>query len=210
MKDRKTDREQVPSKDESTNSSIKRDDSGIASETLQSKFIQRGRLDIHHHQTAAKHLKQGADALNARDYQKAIEEFLLVIQHNRESAEAHFHLGLAYFMLEDYEKAIDAYKMAIACEPSEVAVYINLASTYRMLKRYDEAIDVYENAIRFIPNHPELHSELGAVYSLRGKRREAISAFKSAMRLKLKSSKEFQTNGKHRRRIEIVLNAFVF
>ncbi len=130
MRDKKTDEVQD---NMSTESSLKRDDSSISSETLQNKFIQRGRLDIHHHETAAVHLKQGADALNAREYEKAIEEFLLVIQHNRESAEAHFHLGLAYFMLENYEKAIDSYIMAIACEPSEVAVYINLASTYRML-----------------------------------------------------------------------------
>ena len=117
MKDRKTDK---TDNNVESDSYLKRDESSIPSKTLQNKFIQQGRLDIHHHQTVATHLKLGADALEARDFEKAIEEFLLVIQHNRESAEAHFHLGLAYFMLEHYEKAIDAYKMAIACEPSEI------------------------------------------------------------------------------------------
>ena len=60
-------------------------------------LIQRGQVDIHAHQTAAKHLKDGADALNARNFAKAIEAFQQVIQFNRESAEAHFHLGLAHF-----------------------------------------------------------------------------------------------------------------
>lgn len=171
------------------NSNLSREDSSITSETLQKRFIDRGRLDIQLHEIVARHLQQGADALNARNFNKAIEEFLTVIQHNKDSAEAHFHLGLAYFMLEDYEKAIDAYKLALLCEPMELEAYINLASTYRILKRYDKAIEVYERAIRLLPNKPILHSELGAVYSLQGKRNEAVNAFKTAMRLKLKSNR---------------------
>ena len=61
------------------------EDSAVSSNETQKELIQRGRVDIHTHQTAAKHLKQGADALNARNYAKAIEEFQQVIQHNRES-----------------------------------------------------------------------------------------------------------------------------
>ena len=101
MKDNKTDPENA----------LVPDDSAVSSSDTQKRLIQRGQVDIHTHQTAARHLKDGADALNARNYPKAIEEFQQVIQHNRESAEAHFHLGLAHFMLGEYEKAIDAYKM---------------------------------------------------------------------------------------------------
>ena len=137
MKDSKTDAART----------LKPDNTEVASSRLQKELIQRGRVDIHTHQTVTKHLKQGADALNARDYGKAIEAFQQVIQHNRESAEAHFHLGLAYFMINDYENAIDAYKMAVACEPSEATAHLNLAATYRVLKRYDEAVEVYTRAI---------------------------------------------------------------
>ena len=173
-------------------SPLKTDNAKITSELLQKRFIQRGRLDIHLHQTVSKHLKQGADALNARNYQKAIQEFLQVIQYNNDSAEAHFHLGLAYFMLNDYEKAIDAYKKAITCEPNEIESYINLADIYRLLKRYDDAISVYEQATKIRPDNPELFSELGALYTLQGKRREAISAFKNAMLSKLNPKKQYR------------------
>ena len=78
--------------------------SSVSSSRLQKELIQRGRVDIHAHQTAAKHLKQGADALNVRDYAKAVEEFQQVIQHNRESAEAHFHLGLGTFYVRRLRK----------------------------------------------------------------------------------------------------------
>lgn len=190
MKESKISEEQSSKIDVSENSSLKQEGSVISSERLQNQFVQRGRIDIHLHEAAMKHLEQGAEALNARDYKKAIREFLQVIQHNKGSAEAYFHLGLAYFMLEDYEKAIDAYKNAITCEPGEVAVYTNLAETYRLLKRYDEAISVYETATQNLPNIPELYSELGAMYSLQGKRQEAVKAYKTAMIVKLKSSLE--------------------
>ena len=188
MKDSEINEQHASNEDVSGNSPLKQDGSVILSERLQNQFVQRGRIDIHLHEAASKHLKQGAEALNHRDYKKAIQEFLHVIQYNSSSAEAHFHLGLAYFMLEDYEKAIDAYKYAIICGPSEVAAYTNLAETYRLLKRYDDAIRVYETAIQNLPNNPKLHSELGKVYSLKGKRQEAVHAYKTAMVLKLKDS----------------------
>ena len=173
-------------------SPIKPDNVKIPNELLQKRFIQRGRLDIHIQRSVSKHLKQGADALNARDYEKAIQEFLQVIQYNNDSAEAHFHLGLAYFMLNDYDKAIDAYKKAITCEPNEIESYTNLADIYRLLKRYDDAILLYEQATKIKPDNPELFSELGALYSLQGKRREAISAFKNAMLKKFKDTKPYR------------------
>ncbi len=188
MKDTKTHKIQESDEDVSDNSPLILTGGVISSERLQNQFVQQGRIDIHLHEAAAKHLKQGAEALNDRNYKKAIQEFLQVIQHNNGSAEAHFHLGLAYFMLEDYEKAIDAYKNAIICEPNELTVYTNLAETYRLLKRYDDAIRVYQAAIQNTPDNPELHSELGTMYSLKGKRQEAVNAYKRAMILKLKDS----------------------
>ncbi len=185
--------EQKKSNDgETMTSSLTQDSAKITNEILQKRFIQRGRLDIHLHQTISKHLKQGAEALKSREYEKAIQEFLQVIQYNNDSAEAHFHLGLAYFMLNDYDKAIDAYKKAITCEPNEIESYTNLADIYRLLKRYDDAISVYEQATKIRPDNPELFSELGALYTLQGKRREAITAFKTAMLNKINATKPYR------------------
>ncbi|MCG9127374.1 tetratricopeptide repeat protein [Candidatus Poribacteria bacterium] len=174
---------------ESVASPLKQDNAKIKNELLQKRFVQRGRLDIHVHKTVSNHLKQGAEALNKRDYKKAVQEFLQVIQYNNDSAEAHFHLGLAYFMLNEYDKAIDSYKMAITCEPTEITSYTNLADIYRLLKRYDDAVSVYIQATKIQSDNPELFSELGALYTLQGKRREAISAFKSAMLIKFKNTR---------------------
>ena len=87
MKDNKTDAENA----------LVPDDSAVSSERTQKELIQRGQVDIHTHQTAAKHLKDGADALNARNYPKAIEAFQLVIQHKQRVGRGTFPSRLGTF-----------------------------------------------------------------------------------------------------------------
>ena len=61
MKDSKTD----------TGSALTPDDAEVSSSGLQKELIQRGRVDIHTHQTVAKHLKQGAGCFKKSRFQKS-------------------------------------------------------------------------------------------------------------------------------------------
>ena len=70
------------------------------------KVIQRVREHAQSYRAAAKHLRQAIDALNTKDYQRAIGEFQQALQHNRESAEGHFYLGLTYFMVGEIRRGI--------------------------------------------------------------------------------------------------------
>ena len=63
MKERKT----------GTERALTPEKSSVPSSGLQKELIQRGRVDIHAHQTAAKHLKQGADALNVETTRKRLK-----------------------------------------------------------------------------------------------------------------------------------------
>ena len=67
MKDSKTD----------TGRALTPDDAEVSSSDLQKELIQRGRVDIHKHQTVA--ITETGRCLKARDYGKAIEEFQRVI-----------------------------------------------------------------------------------------------------------------------------------
>lgn len=163
-------------------------DSSMIQGMPQDDLIQRGREDVHAYQVAAELLDQAIAALNAKEYQKAIEAFQNALQHNRESAEGYFYLGLAYFMVGDYENAAASYKLAIACEPADATAHLNLGMAYQLLKRYDEAIHAYQRSIALAPNNPETYSQLGSAYAARGKRQEAVAAYKEAIRIKLLNS----------------------
>ncbi len=110
-------------------------DTSITERMSQGDAIQRGQELMQSYQAAAEHLNRAVVALNARDYQKAIEEFQGALQHNRESAEGHFYLGLTYFMVGDYENAAASYKRAIFCEPTDPMAHLNLGIAYQLLKR---------------------------------------------------------------------------
>jgi len=114
-----------------SNRALTPSDSPIIQKTPGEDLIRRAREDVRASQATDKHLNKAVDALNAKDYQRAIEAFQHALQHNRESAEAHFYLGLSYFMVGDYPNAAASYKMAIACEPMDATVHLNLGTVYQ-------------------------------------------------------------------------------
>ena len=61
MKDKKSDAENA----------LAPDDSAISSNDVQKELIQRGRVDIHTHQTAAKHLKKRCGCLKRSKLRKS-------------------------------------------------------------------------------------------------------------------------------------------
>ena len=68
-------------------------DVNIDSGMPRDKAIQRGREHAQTYRAASAHLNRAIDALNSKDYPRAIGEFKLALQHNLESAEGHFYLG---------------------------------------------------------------------------------------------------------------------
>lgn len=165
-------------------------DSGMPSD----KAIQRGRDHAQTYRAASVHLNQAIDALNSKDYQRAIGEFQQALQHNRESAEGHFYLGLTYFMVGNYGEAAASYKRAIVCEPSDPMIHLNLGIVYQLQEQYDEAIGSYQRSIALAPNNAEVYSRLGSVYTAQGKRQEAVAAYKNAIRIKLLTDTKSETN----------------
>ena len=158
------------------------------------RVIQRGREHAQSYGAAAKHLSQAIDALNTKDYQRAIGAFQQALQHNRESAEGHFYLGLTYFMVGDYEEASASYKRAIMCEPSDPMIHLNLGIVYQLQERYDDAVGSYQRSIALAPNNAEVYSRLGSVYTAQGKRQEAVTAYKNAVRIKLLTDTKSETD----------------
>lgn len=157
------------------------------------KAIQRGREHAQTYRAAAAHLNRAIDALNSKDYPRAIGEFQQALQHNRESAEGHFYLGLTYFMVGNYGEAAASYKRAIVCEPNDPMIHLNLGIVYQLQEQYDEAIAAYKRSIALSPNNAEAHSRLGSVYTAQGKRQEAVAAYKNAVRIKLLADTKSQS-----------------
>ncbi len=70
--------------------------------------------------------EQGVQAYQQNEYQTAIEQFELALQHGKASAALYYNLGNAYYKLDDIGSAILNYERAKKMEPRDEDVEFNL------------------------------------------------------------------------------------
>ncbi len=114
---------------------------------------------------------QKADsALNASDYELAIEHYFLCIDTGelspRRLADAFYNLGNAYSAKENYYQAVRDYTEAIALDPNHAWAYNNRCWAYGLLRRPDEALRDCDEALRLLPEQPEILDSRALAYWL--------------------------------------------
>ena len=72
------------------------------------------------------------DAYNAGDYNKAIENYLEIIEAGQHSAELYFNLGNSYYKLNQVAPSIYYYEKALLLKPNDAEIKNNLAYAQNM------------------------------------------------------------------------------
>jgi tetratricopeptide (TPR) repeat protein len=107
-------------------------------------------------QDAAEKINQANEALQAKDYAKALElyESAMANLGDVQVPEAiNFNIGLAAYSSDSYEKAIQYFEKAVAAEANVDKCYEYIAGSYTKLEKYDEALDYYKKAIAASPEN---------------------------------------------------------
>ena len=112
--------------------------------------------------TAQDFLEAGKSALDARDYERAVEELKQAIQLNDNLTEAHFRLGNAYLQMQRHTNAEAAYRDALLIEPNDADVHANLGVALYSQNRFAEAEGSFRTGLQLSPSDAELHYLLGA------------------------------------------------
>lgn len=133
--------------------------------------------------TTLDYLNKGTYFYTLGDYEKAIEQFTLMLKVNPNDVFTHFVLGYMYDKSGLTNLAIEELKEAIRLDPGYVNAYNNLASIYHQLGRINEATEMLEAAMRLNPEYVELHENLGAIYFSLKRYDQARSAFQRAIEL---------------------------
>lgn len=92
------------------------------------------------------HFEKGVQLTLKGQYDEAIKEYEITIQHNPKSAEAHNNLGFAYMDKGDVDKAIEHQKHAIEINPDLANGYFGLAMA---LEKKGEKKGALENWKKF-------------------------------------------------------------
>lgn len=124
--------------------------------------------------------EKGREAIEARNYSKAIEFYKRAILKNPDLTPAHNDLGLVYVCLGRYEEAVEAFKQVIRINPHDSKAHYCLGFAYNHLGRHGEAIKALKEAIRIDPDHVNAHYHyaLGLVYLEIKDRSMAIEQYK--------------------------------
>jgi len=99
---------------------------------------------------------RATEAYNAGDYQKAIDNYLEILEDGQHSAELYYNLGNTYYKLNQIAPSIYYYEKALLLKPNDVEITNNLAYAQNMTL---DAIDtmpetglskIYQNVVGFL------------------------------------------------------------
>ena len=107
---------------------------------------------------------KGVNQSNNKNYEKALEYFLLAVKEDSNFPFAWDNLGYCYRQLGEYDKAIEAYKKSIKLDPNHSFPIQNLAVAYTYKKEYQKAIDTFELLKKLDSENPEIYYGIGQIY----------------------------------------------
>lgn len=111
---------------------------------------------------AANPLKDGIEAYNQGDYNKALKLFIDAQLDQPDNPDILYNIGNAYYQTGDFESAAKSYRAALKSENKQLQekAYYNLGNADFRKNRYDEAVKSYEEALKLNPDDAQASQNL--------------------------------------------------
>lgn len=127
--------------------------------------------------------RQGIEALNAKNFKKALKKFNAFIKRNPDFPQAYANKALALSRLKRYDKAILALDKALATSDGEnsrfkIRMIMRKSTILESTKRYSDVVKLMEQAVKKHPKTPALYSILGFNAYFAGEYEKSAAAFK--------------------------------
>ena len=128
----------------------------------------------------ASYIEQGRNLAMQKQYDAAIEQFMLAIGENPSSASANLNLGLVYLEVGRIDDALKAIEQARKTQDSEEAL-VALAMIDYQKKDYKQAAGFMEAALKMAPSKALNHLRLGVIRKQAGDLERAAESFRMAI-----------------------------
>lgn len=122
----------------------------------------------------------GKQALDQKDYPRAIEVFHAAIAADPNDYAAHFNLGYAYTMAGQDADAAAEYRKVLELHPGVYEAQLNLANSLFRLQRFAEAEHEFSAALLLKPDAAAAESGLGRSLARQGRLAEAEPHYRKA------------------------------
>jgi protein O-GlcNAc transferase len=136
------------------------------------------------------HVAEAIKAIDAKQYEAAIEQLNQAVAADAADVGAHFYLGLAHSLAGKDALAIPEYRKTLELKPGTVQAEVNLGMSLFNTGQFAEAVDAYSKALTSDPKSGTAELGLGRSLARLGQRAEAEKHYRQAAALD-PSNKEF-------------------
>jgi len=137
--------------------------------------------------TAAVHLRLGADYARLGKLPEAIEALNRVLETDPENIQARYVLALIYNTQKEFDKAALQYEAILKsftkAEPKNIEIYGLLAQLYYSQKEYDKAISQFEIILSLQSDNVDIMFLLGSLYAELSRTQEAEAILNKAIKI---------------------------
>lgn len=111
-----------------------------------------------------KDLDKALNSFKSGDYEKAAQEFEVLLDNDKNNPNLLNNIGLCYSKLAKDDLAVEYFIKALSFNPKAVQTYINLSDVYFKNKNIIDAINLLENAVTLMPKEIALKHYLSRFY----------------------------------------------
>jgi predicted O-linked N-acetylglucosamine transferase (SPINDLY family) len=144
----------------------------------------------------------GSIAIEARQFDLAVDLIQRAIASDPRSAVFHFHLAMALGGKNSIDEAISAYRQALRINPEIAEAHYNIGVLLSGRGRLDDAAAEYRKALEVRPGYAEASNNLGNALSALSRWDDAIAAFGDAVRFKPDFAEAFNNLGNALRQVD--------
>ena len=128
--------------------------------------------------------KQGNDAFNEGQLDKAIDLYTQATTKRQDFKEAWYNLGIAFGRKKQFDKEIEAYEKAIGIDAKYTKALYNLAIAYEDKGSDEKAIEYYEKVVAAEPERGvDARINAGILYARKGELQKAIDSYQAAIKI---------------------------
>ncbi|MBN1329748.1 MAG: tetratricopeptide repeat protein [Candidatus Heimdallarchaeota archaeon] len=121
--------------------------------------------------------KQAVEFAEKKEFEKAISNFLKILEDVPDHGNTWMNLGIAYYQAKKYQQAADSFKSAYINDKSLIGARFNLATTLIALNKFTEAIPILEESLKVKPDDHRARIELAKLYWHQGEHQKALDTF---------------------------------
>jgi tetratricopeptide (TPR) repeat protein len=135
----------------------------------------------------AKYSREGFEATEAKDWDKAVEAFRNATQLDRKQApnlvSALQHRGMEHTTQQQYPEAIADFSEALKLKPDDAGIYERRAYVEMKTNDYDKALADYSEAIKLKPNEVKYYLLRAYIYETKDDIKGSMADTEAALKL---------------------------